>query len=73
VTVRRRVHEVALGGTLGGNHDPAYRTGTGAATVTCLTVRWPDGTRQVLHDVPPDRLVDWTGVDPDVRPLPPLS
>jgi enediyne biosynthesis protein E4 len=71
---RRLVHEVALGGTLGGNHDPAFRTGTGVATVTRLTVRWPDGTKRALHDVPPDSQVGWTfGAEPEVRPLPSLS
>ena len=57
---RRIVHEVALGGTLGGNDDPAFRTGTGAATVSGLTVRWPDGSSQVLSNVPIDSEVRWT-------------
>ena len=71
---RRLVHEVALGGTLGGNDDPAFRTGTGEATVSSLTVRWPDGTKQSIDEIPPDSEVGWTwGAEPDVRPLPPLS
>ena len=71
---RRLVHEVALGGTLGGNDDPAYRTGTGSATVSQLSVRWPDGTSQVIGSVPTDSQVSWTyGTEPQIRPLPAIS
>ncbi len=71
---RRLVHEVVLGGTLGGGDDPAFRTGIGEATVSRLTVRWPDGTKQSVDDVPSDSEVVWTyGVQPEVQPLPPVS
>lgn len=69
---RRLVHEVALGGTLGGNDDPAFRTGTGTAMVTRLSVRWSDGSVQVISDVPIDSEVRWTSAaEPVILPLPP--
>jgi hypothetical protein len=71
---RRIVHEVVLGGTLGGNDDPAFRTGTGTATVSGLTVRWPDGSSQVISNVPIDSEVRWTyATEPEIRPLPPIA
>ena len=71
---RRLVHEVGLGGTLGGNDDPAYRTGTGTATVSQLAVRWPDGSTQVTSNVPIDSEVRWTyATAPEVRSLPPIA
>ena len=57
---RRLVHDVELGGTLGGNHETTYRTGTGQAHVSRLSVRWPDGLIQTLDDVPTDVEVHWT-------------
>ena len=67
---RRLSHEVALGGTTGGSDDPAFRTGTGTATVTQLIVRWPDGLRQTIDDVPIDSEVRWTyATPPDIQPL----
>jgi hypothetical protein len=39
-------------------HDPRLHFGLGqAATVATLTVRWPDGSTQVLRDVRSDQLV----------------
>ncbi len=71
---RRLVHEVALGGTLGGNDDPAFRTGTGTATVSQLSVRWPDGSTQAISNVPIDSEVRWTyAIAPEVRSLPPIA
>ena len=71
---RRLSHEVALGGTMGGSDDPAFRTGTGTATVTRLIVRWPDGLRQTIDDVPIDSEVRWTyATTPEIEPLGALS
>jgi Na+-translocating ferredoxin:NAD+ oxidoreductase RnfD subunit len=71
---RQLVHEVSLGGTLGGNDDPAFRSGTGKATVSRLTVRWPDGHNQVINDVPVDSEVHWTyAAEPEIRPLPVIA
>ena len=71
---RRLIHEVALGGTLGGSHDPAFRTGTGAASIARLSVQWPDGSRQAVSDVPFDSEVRWTyATEPEIRPLPPIA
>lgn len=71
---RRLVHEVSLGGTLGGNDDPAFRTGTGRATVAKLEVHWPDGSNQVVNTVPIDSEVRWTyATKPEVRPLPAIG
>ncbi len=71
---RRLVHEVSLGGTLGGNDDPAFRTGTGSATVSQITVRWPDGSTQVVGSVPINSEVLWTHAkQPAVHPLPAIA
>ncbi|HLF77335.1 MAG TPA: FG-GAP-like repeat-containing protein, partial [Dehalococcoidia bacterium] len=71
---RRLVHEVSLGGTLGGNDDPALRTGTGTAAVSQLNVRWPNGYEQAIKDVPIDSEVRWTyATAPELRPLPPIA
>jgi len=43
----------------------------GATRAESLTVVWPDGVSEVLHDVPADRLVTWTrGSPPRLEPLP---
>jgi VCBS repeat protein/ASPIC/UnbV protein len=71
---RRLVHEVSLGGTLGGNDDPAFRTGTGSATVSQMNVRWPDGSNQVVNNIPIDSEVLWTyAMEPHVQPLPAIA
>ncbi len=67
---RHLAHEVALGGTMGGSDDPAFITGTGSAHVTRLIVRWPDGLRQTIDDVPDDSEVRWTYASaPEIEPL----
>ncbi len=49
---RVQMAEVKCGASHGSGHDLALHFGLGDAEVAELEVRWPDGTREIVQDVP---------------------
>lgn len=57
----RMMRQVLCGSSLGAGSDPVAHFGLGpAAVVSRLVIEWPSGTRQVLRNVSPDRLLTVT-------------
>lgn len=55
---RTQMAEVQCGASHGAGHDMAVHFGLGEAEVAELQVRWPDGTRELIEDVPLN--TEWT-------------
>ena len=46
------VAEVRAGSSMGSSHDPALHFGLGGALAVSAEIRWPDGTVEIVADVP---------------------
>lgn len=60
---RLQMAEVKCGSSNGGGNDLALHFGLGEAEVAELEIRWPDGTREIVEDVPLD--AEWTHTHPE--------
>ncbi len=69
---RTQVREVQSGASLGAGNALTLYFGLGQAEIDRLEIRWPDGTRQRLGPLPPNRQYIVRYPQPD-SPAPPLS
>ncbi|MFQ6046754.1 MAG: FG-GAP-like repeat-containing protein, partial [Gemmatimonadales bacterium] len=56
--VAEQLKEVTVGGLYASGSDPIYSFATGSANAVTVVIDWPSGTRSVIEDVRPNRLVE---------------